>query len=47
MSAGYDISIRLIPFTSEDTHLRAYFVGLLNTLMIAYVVVFWQQFLVF
>ena len=35
MSAGYDISIRLIPFTSEDTHLRAYFVGLLNTLLIA------------
>ena len=35
LSAGYDISIRLIPFTSEDTHLRAYFVGLLNTLMIA------------
>ena len=35
MSAGYDISIRLIPFTSEDTHLRAYFVGLINTLMIA------------
>lgn len=35
MSAGYDISIRLIPFTSDDTHLRAYFVGLLNTLLIA------------
>ena len=35
VAAGYDISIRLIPFTSEDTHLRAYFVGLLNTLMIA------------
>ena len=35
LSAGYDISIKLIPFTSEDTHLRAYFVGLLNTLMIA------------
>ena len=35
IAAGYDISIRLIPFTSEDTHLRAYFVGLLNTLMIA------------
>ena len=35
ISAGYDISIRLIPFSSEDTHLRAYFVGLLNTLMIA------------
>ena len=35
VAAGYDISISLIPFTSEDTHLRAYFVGLLNTLMIA------------
>ena len=35
VAAGYDISIRLIPFTSTDTHLRAYFVGLLNTLMIA------------
>ena len=35
LAAGYDISISLIPFTSEDTHLRAYFVGLLNTLMIA------------
>ena len=31
IAAGYDISIRLIPFTSEDTHLRAYFVGLLNS----------------
>ena len=35
MSAGYDISIHLISFTSEDTHLRAYFVGLFNTLLIA------------
>jgi len=35
MGAGYDISITLIPFTSEDTHLRAYFVGLLNTLLIS------------
>ena len=35
MGAGYDISITLIPFTSEDTHLRAYFVGLINTLLIA------------
>ncbi len=35
VAAGYDISISLIPFTSEDTHLRAYFVGFLNTLMIA------------
>ena len=35
IAAGYDISISLIPYTSDDTHLRAYFVGLLNTLMIA------------
>ena len=25
ISAGYDISIRLIPFTSEDTHLKSLF----------------------
>jgi len=35
IAAGYDISISLIPYDSNDTHLRAYFVGLLNTLMIA------------
>jgi len=35
IAAGYDISIRLITFRSEDTNLRDYFVGLLNTLMIA------------
>ena len=35
MSAGYDISIRLIPYTSESTHFRAYLVGLINTLMIS------------
>ncbi|MDO5603727.1 MAG: ABC transporter permease subunit [Paracoccus sp. (in: a-proteobacteria)] len=33
--AGYDIPQQLIPFTSDDTHLRAAIVGLLNTLMIA------------
>ena len=35
IAAGYDISISLIPYTSDDTHLRAYFVGLLNTLLIS------------
>lgn len=35
IATGYDISITLIPYTSEDTHLRAYFVGLINTLLIS------------
>ena len=34
MSAGYDISFSLIDFTSKDTHLKAYFVGVLNTLLV-------------
>lgn len=33
--AGYDISQRPIPYTSDDTHLRATFVGLLNTLIVS------------
>jgi general L-amino acid transport system permease protein len=35
MSAGYDISFSLIDFTSKDTHLKAYFVGVLNTLLVS------------
>ena len=35
IATGYDISISLIPYTSDDTHLRAYFVGLINTLLIS------------
>src|SRR6056300_195469 len=35
ITTGYDISISLIPYTSDDTHLRAYFVGLINTLLIS------------
>ncbi|QDY69858.1 amino acid ABC transporter permease [Qingshengfaniella alkalisoli] len=34
--AGYDISPQLIPFESTDTHLRAAFVGVLNTLLVAF-----------
>ena len=45
IAAGYDISISLIPYTSDDTHLRAYFVGLLNTLMIGFVDVSLLQYL--
>ncbi|MDF1856937.1 ABC transporter permease subunit [Pseudooceanicola sp.] len=33
--AGYDINQRLIDYNSQSTHLRAAFVGLLNTLLIA------------
>ena len=35
MSAGYDISFSMIEFTSKDTHLRAYYVGVLNTLLVS------------
>nr|WP_319247990.1 ABC transporter permease subunit [uncultured Celeribacter sp.] len=33
--AAYDINQQLIPYSSNDTHLRATIVGLLNTLMVA------------
>ncbi|SPF77790.1 amino acid ABC transporter permease [Pseudoprimorskyibacter insulae] len=33
--AGYDINQRLVDYMSRDTHLRASFIGLLNTLLIA------------
>ncbi len=35
LPASYDINQRLIPYTSRDTHLRAFFVGLLNTGLVA------------
>jgi general L-amino acid transport system permease protein len=33
--AGYDINQRLLEYNSQDTHLRATFIGLLNTLVVA------------
>ncbi len=33
--AGYDINQRLLDYTSQSTHLKAAFVGLLNTLVVA------------
>lgn len=33
--AGYDINQRLLDYNSRDTHLRASFLGLLNTLVVA------------
>ena len=34
--AGYDINQRLLDYDNQDTHLRAAFIGLLNTLLIAF-----------
>ncbi len=33
--AGYELSMKLIPYSSEDSHARVYLVGLLNTLFIS------------
>jgi general L-amino acid transport system permease protein len=33
--AGFGISQTLIPYTEQDTYLRVFFVGLLNTLLVA------------
>ena len=35
--AGYDINQRLIEYTNRSTHIRAAFVGLLNTALVAVV----------
>ena len=34
--AGYDINQHLIPYTNDDTHARAALVGVLNTLLVAF-----------
>ncbi|MDJ1006752.1 MAG: ABC transporter permease subunit [Paracoccaceae bacterium] len=34
--AGYDINQKPIPFSSQDTHMRASVVGLMNTLIVAF-----------
>lgn len=38
-TAGYDINQRLLDYDNQDTHLRAAFLGLLNTLVIAFMAV--------
>jgi general L-amino acid transport system permease protein len=37
MRAGYDINQRLIPYTNDSTHGRAALVGILNTLLVAFI----------
>ena len=34
--AGYDINQKLFPFASTDTHMRAAYIGILNTLLVAF-----------
>ena len=36
LPAGYDINQRLIPYTSQSTHGMAALVGILNTLLVAF-----------
>ncbi len=38
--AGYDINQRLIEYTSQSTHMRATIVGVLNTLLVAFLACF-------
>jgi general L-amino acid transport system permease protein len=43
--AGYDIGQQLIPYTNDDSHLRALFVGLMNTLAVAVLACFFATIL--
>src|SRR6476619_7609548 len=39
-TAGFDVSQNLIPYTGSDTYVRVFFVGLLNTLLVAVIGIF-------
>src|SRR5271154_734544 len=39
-TAGFDVSQNLIPYSGSDTYTRVFFVGLLNTLLVAVIGVF-------
>jgi general L-amino acid transport system permease protein len=39
-TAGFDVSQNLIPYTQSDTYTRVFFVGLLNTLLVAVIGIF-------
>jgi general L-amino acid transport system permease protein len=39
-TAGFDVSQNLIPYTGSDTYTRVFFVGLLNTLLVAIIGIF-------
>jgi general L-amino acid transport system permease protein len=39
-TAGFDVSQNLIPYTASDTYTRVFFVGLLNTLLVSIIGIF-------
>src|ERR1700709_329549 len=39
-TAGFDVSQNLIPYSGSDTYVRVFFVGLLNTLLVAVIGIF-------
>src|SRR5437588_7403213 len=39
-TAGFDVSQALIPYSGSDTYTRVFFVGLLNTLLVAVIGIF-------
>ena len=39
-TAGFDVSQSLIPYSGSDTYTRVFFVGLLNTLLVAVIGIF-------
>src|SRR6185295_8689012 len=46
-NAGFDVSQALIPFSGSDSYVRVFFVGLLNTLVVAVVGIFFATILGF
>ena len=39
-TAGFDVSQNLIPYSGSDTYTRVFFVGLLNTLLVSLIGIF-------
>src|SRR3954469_6727321 len=46
-TAGFDVSQNLIPYSGSDTYTRVFFVGLLNTLLVAAIGIFFATILGF
>src|SRR3954467_9262303 len=46
-TAGFDVSQNLIPYSGSDTYIRVFFVGLLNTLLVAVIGIFFATILGF
>src|SRR5437588_6588696 len=46
-NAGFDVSQNLIPYSGSDTYTRVFFVGLLNTLLVAAIGIFFATILGF